>query len=394
MFERALVSARPRRALRGLAVCLVGSALLLAVPPLAADPKPVTVTDVSLSRPFFNPSLGQKIGISFSLAQPGNLTLQILDRDGYPVRKLVSGKAVEKGKQALDWDGRDDAGEVVPDEAYSFKIDVASGGKVDTYFPAAAPAEDVKAETNYYDRRGATLSYKLPRPSRVHVQAGTATTNPSTKKPEGPVLKTLVNREPRPAGAVVEHWSGFDEGGTFNVPDLPNFVVSIAATSLPENAILVTGNRKLTFLEWAASRSNASLLPARSADHSHHRGLSALDDAAPTLKAVPLNAVWSAAEKVWRPEGKSMTVSLKLHGPSAGAFERQPTAVYVFVDKARAVVVRRPHDGDTLSIPLGKLTPKPHVIAINWASSYGPVAIDTFRVTLGKPASLQPAAFK
>jgi hypothetical protein len=282
----------------------------------------------------------------------------------------------------------------VPDEAYSLKIDLESGGKVETYFPAASPAENVKAQTNYYDRRGAILSYTLPRASRVHIQAATATINPSTKKPEGPVLKTLANREPRPAGAVVEHWNGFDEGGTFNVSDLPHFVVGIAATSLPENAILATGNRKLTFRDRAASRSNVSLLPTQSDDHSHHRGLSALDDAAPTLKAVPLDAVWSAADKVWRPQGKSITVSLKLHGPSAGAFERQPTAVYAFVDKSRAVVVRQPHDGDTLSIPLGKLSAGSHVIAVNWASSYGPVAVDAFQVVIGKATGLQSAAFK
>src|SRR5512132_4418759 len=92
----------------------------------AADRAESAISDVSVSRPFFNPSLGQKVGISFALAQPGNLTVQILDRDGYPVRKLVSGKAVEKGKQALDWDGRGDAGEVVSDEAYSLKIDLVS----------------------------------------------------------------------------------------------------------------------------------------------------------------------------------------------------------------------------------------------------------------------------
>jgi hypothetical protein len=352
------------------------------------------ISDVSISRQFFNPTLGQKIGISFSLTDSGTLTVLILDRDGYPVWRLVTEKAVPKGKQSLTWDGRDEGGEIVPDEAYSLKIDLRSAETVASYFPALAAAEDVQAETNYYDRRGATLSYKLPRPSRVHIQAGVAEVDPATKKPEGPVLKTLVNREPRPAGAVVENWSGFAEGGAFYVPDLPHFVVAIAATSLPENAILATGNRTVSFLERASTRKGSSLHPSPSVEHAHHRGLTALEDVAPRLKVSPLNAVWSVAEKAWRPREKSLKVSLELQGFSARAFERQPTAAYAFVDRSKVATLRSPHAGATLSIPVGKLSAGSHVIAINWASSYGPVAVDVFRVVIGKSAIFQPAAFK
>lgn len=103
----------------GAVLVLVSSGLLAQAP---------AISDVAVSRPFFNPSLGQKIGISFNLSQPGKLTVLILDRDGVPVRKLVSEKAVEKGRLAYDWDGRDDRGEAAPDEAYSLKVDLADGG--------------------------------------------------------------------------------------------------------------------------------------------------------------------------------------------------------------------------------------------------------------------------
>src|SRR5262249_31783211 len=145
----------------------------------------------------------------------------------------------------------------------------------------------------------ATLSYKLSRPARVHIQAGVAKIDPKTKQAEGPVLKTVVNREPRPAGAVVEAWNGLDEAGSSYVPDLPDFVVNIVATSLPENAIPATGNRSAGFLAAAVSRTGESLIPAAPVSHEHHLGLDVFHDTAPRLVASPLNASWSPPEKAW-----------------------------------------------------------------------------------------------
>jgi hypothetical protein len=248
------------RATRGILTIFSLALGLLGSVAVAAEPS--AISDVSISRPFFNPTLGQKIGISFNLGAPGTLAVLILDRDGYPVRRLVSAKDVEKGKSSFDWDGRDDAGEVVPDEAYSLKIDLRSGEKVESYFPAKSPAKELGIKDAYYDRRGAVLAYNLPFAARVHLQAGTAAPpDPKTHEAGGPVLRTVVNREPRPAGSVIENWNGYDDGATIYVPDLPHFVIAIAITSLPENAILTSGKRSETFLARAASRKGQSLLP-------------------------------------------------------------------------------------------------------------------------------------
>jgi flagellar hook assembly protein FlgD len=361
---------------------------------LSIGAEPSSISDVSVSRPFFNPSLGQKIGVSFRVAGPGSLTVLVLDREGYVARKLVGEKAVEVGSLNLEWDGRDDSGVVVPDEAYSLKIDLTTDGRVESYFPATSAPEDLTVKTNYYDRRGAILAYKLPKPARVHAQAGSARVNPRTKQSEGPVLKTIVNREPRPAGAVVENWNGFDEGGTFYVPDLRDFVVAIAAESLPENAIITTGNRATSFLETAARRSGSSLLPPVGGGHEHHKGLTALEDVAPKLKAMPLNASWSARDRVWRPAGKKVRLSFSLTGPSAEAFQSLPAELIVFVDRSRVLEVAHPRSGGSAEVPLNRLSPGTHVVAVNWASAYGPVAVDALRIVVGEPSPPQPAAFK
>lgn len=201
------------------------------------------ITSVSLSRPFFNPTLDQKIAISFSLDRAGALSVLVLDRDGYPVRWLARSKAVMKGPMSFVWDGRSDSGETMPNEAYSLKIELESGGSTDSYFPATRMEGASAVQMNYYDRPGGTLSYTLDKPSRVHVQAGTGVADSRKKTTSGPVLRTLVNREPRPAGMVAESWNGFDERGAIYVPSLNHFVIGIAATPLPENSMLVSGGR-------------------------------------------------------------------------------------------------------------------------------------------------------
>jgi flagellar hook assembly protein FlgD len=215
-------------------------AILCVLPP-SASAKPRTISNVFVSRLFFNPSLGQKIGITFTLAGPGLLGVLILDRDGFPVRRLVASKSKDRGKETIEWDGRDENGELVPDEAYSLKIDLVSSALSDCYFPANAKQLEIEVGKPTYNRRDGVLGYRLTQPARVHLQAGSAQRDPKTKEEVGPVLKTIVNREPRSAGSIVENWDGFDESGTIYVPDLPNFVVAIAATSLPENAIVTVG---------------------------------------------------------------------------------------------------------------------------------------------------------
>lgn len=362
--------------------------LSLGAVPLGANQS--AISDVALSRQFFNPSLGQKIRISLVAGSAGSLSILILDRDGYPVHQLLSDRTVQPGTVGFEWDGRNDRGEVVPDEAYSLKIDLAAGGETSSYFPANHPTEDVSpAQSNYYDRHSAILSYNLPRPARVHVQAGIARLDPRTGRRDGPVLKTLVNREPRPAGAVIENWNGLDENGTFYVPDLGDFVVAIAATALPENAIITFGNRQTIFLETVSSRPGNSLFTNPPAPGPHHRGVGALDDAAPRLTTQIHEASWSGSERIWTSNGPAVKFSIDLAGVVAPAFAKHPARVRVYLDTKQVQVVRKPVPGMTLQVSLPAKRSAVHIVAVNWISAYGPVAVNAFRV---RTAETKPRA--
>ena len=354
----------------------------------AAPLTPSVIRAVKVDRQTLNVAARDTVTISALFSRPGRVSIVVIDRDGYPVRTLAKEQSV-KDSFNVGWDGRADAGEFVADEAYSLKIDWKGSGKAETYFPANTPQPITAIEPRAYSRRSATLSYVLPQPSRVHIQAGTAAVDPITEKPTGPVMKTVVNREPRIGGAIAEHWSGFDESGLVFLPDLPDFVVAIAATPLPENSIITFGNRERSFVETIAMREGASLLSHRKRGD-HHGGLTTADDVSPELAIEPLNATWSPAERAWIPEaGKPLHLKLTVRGPTADAFRKQPATIEIFLDGKRLGDAATKHS-DVVDVPLDLATGIRR-LSVNWNNDWGPVAANTIQVLASRDAARQGA---
>jgi flagellar hook assembly protein FlgD len=195
------------------------------------------ISSVSLSKAFFNPSLEQKIGISFAVGRSGLLTLSVLDRDGRVARRLAFRQRVRAGRLSYAWDGRDSSGHVVLDGAYSLKIELLGPGERGTYLPRRSKAKPVKVETTFYDGQNGIVGYKLSAPARVSIDAASYR-----------VSRAIIRGQPRTAGSVVDNWNGYDESGKEYIPALPGFSLSISAEALPENAIITVGNRPSTTL--------------------------------------------------------------------------------------------------------------------------------------------------
>jgi hypothetical protein len=351
-----------------------------------------SITGVGVSRPFFNPSLGQKIEISFAVDKAGTLDVLILDRDGYLVRKLVSGKKAEKGPVTLEWDGRDERFDAVPDEAYSLKIDLASDAGADSFFPANEIAQPLPPRAALYDRLTGIISYKLPGPSRVHIQAGSAVIDKKTGMASGPVLKTVANREPRSGGPVIETWNGWDESGTIRVCDLPYFAIAVAATPLPDASIITVGNRDASFFDWVRARSGSSLFTIAAADHAHHKGLSTLDDIAPKLGVRPRNATWDAAARLWQAPDKTIQIDSFVEGPTAASFRSHPGKLMVFLDQDCIATVLVEAQEPSVTVPISGLSAGPHRVTLNWVSGFGPVAVNSILFRSGKPDATRTAS--
>jgi hypothetical protein len=356
----------------------VAFALMCAAVTATAGPANV-IRSAKVDRPSLNVAAREVVTFTVDFAKPGVASVGVVDRDGYLVRTLAKARPVTAGPVSLRWDGRDDSGEFVADEAYSFKVDWRGTGGTDSYFPAGAQVSMTAIDARSYDRRTATLSYTLPQPSRVHVQAGTAVLDATTKQLVGPVMKTIVNREPRVAGTIAEHWTGYDESGAIFIPDLENFVVAIAASPLPENSVSTFGNRKRAFVETLATRRGPSLLTRR--EHAeHHVGLTTADDTSPQLVIEPLNAIWSAADHTWTLGGNGpLRLRLSVQGPTAAAFRAQPATIFRFVDGHQIATALSATNDGVIEVPLDARGGVRRV-SVNWRSEWGPLAANTIQV--------------
>jgi hypothetical protein len=336
-------------------------------------PEPLLV-GVRVSPTTFLPSLGQSVELTAGVAAPGTLTLEVLDRDGFVIRTLAAKKPIKAGRLSLTWDGKDDTGQVVPDEAYSFRLALSTTKGRALYFPANTESAMYEVPPAYYSSTDAALVYELPRPSRVLIQAGEAIRDAATKGMSGPVLKTIVNREPRPEGRIVDHWNGQDETGTLLVSGLPNFVVSIACWPLPENSVIATGNRLSGFVEYALSRKGRSRFRARSAHNGHHAGLTTLEDVSPKVTVGIGGGTRAGASGCWQIAGATLSLSLDVTGPTAAAFRRQPGRILVYEGVSRiAQRVSSPRTNE-VSIRLREPFTEKRILAVNWTSNYGPTA--------------------
>ncbi|MBK9373729.1 MAG: hypothetical protein IPN03_08350 [Holophagales bacterium] len=336
------------------------------------------IKHVEVAPAAFLPSLGQKARLTAHLASGGRLRAEVLDRDGFVIRTVASDKKVAAGRLTLSWDGRDDSGRVVPDEAYSFRLDLRTGKGRSVYFPANKTVEMFDVPPAYYSRADAILVYELSRASRVHLQAGQAALDPDLGKTVGPVLKTIVNREPRPAGRVLDHWNGRDETGELLVSELPHFVVSIAAWPLPENSVITTGNRDVRFLDYAATRKGVSRITAVRGRGHHHAGLSALEDVSPAATVLVRNGSKTGQHGCWQVTGSSAFLTVGVTGPTAQYFRRQPAHVYVYEGVKQLARYPGSPAGVGAVIDLGGPLTARRTFAVNWASDFGPTAPGVF----------------
>ncbi|MCK6683899.1 MAG: hypothetical protein L6R30_15975 [Thermoanaerobaculia bacterium] len=347
--------------------------VLLSSSPLALG---ASIQDVTVRPNSFNVALKQKAVLSFQVMEAGHLTVSVLDRDGYLVRRVADKKATT-GLHTLEWDGHDGSGNLVPDEAYTFRIDLRSGKKTYTYSPAKDTAGEMFDITKVtYDRREGVISYSLPRPSRVHVQTGTAKLDPTgTKREPGPVLRTIVDRQPRTAGAIVEVWNGYNESGDILVPELKDFVLGVACFPLPENTVITLGNRKTSFRTYALKRKGKRLMAPGTGTPGHHGGLTSLQDASPNL-TLSVQA---------KEAGEPYKVTMRLPADAANVLNTLGGRIVVFVD---GVMTSHHAPGPlpmTLSLP-SDLEPGKHVVAINWATGKGPTGVGTLSLDVPQPS--------
>jgi len=127
---------------------------------LKNQPAGIFGTDV---REVFSPVCGcetETASIAFKLREPDRLDVEIVDGSGRVVRTIERGRAYDQGPVKSEWDGRDDAGKVLPESEYKPRIRL----------------------------RGDRTTYTLPNPIRIDVtppQLEFVTVRPTVFSPDG-----------------------------------------------------------------------------------------------------------------------------------------------------------------------------------------------------------------
>lgn len=218
-------------------------ALVLLVVTLVMDTAShATVSFGDYTKVEFAPTRGQLFSIPLQVEQDAIVNIQILSPDGDPIRTLRSDLSLKPGRHVAEWDGKDDAGLVVPDEAY---VPVIRARLVDgtelTVNPGQNSGGEMVEELDVRITSTKDIAYSLPAPSRVLIRAGIK---------GGPMLRSLAAWAPRGQGKNVQRWDGRDQDGLIDLRTEKGLTVLVTAFQLPHRAIITVGNKELDYREY------------------------------------------------------------------------------------------------------------------------------------------------
>jgi len=102
---------------------------------------------------------GQVLSGFFNLEESAETTVTVYDSNGLEIRRLYLGWK-DEGEHNIDWDGRDESGEVVPDGAYTFEV---TPRDENGYYVAASTyiSGEVTGVTYQYDTPYLTIGDRL-----------------------------------------------------------------------------------------------------------------------------------------------------------------------------------------------------------------------------------------
>jgi len=193
------------------------------------------ILNVSADKIVLNPAAGETVSIRFKLTKASSVSLNIYDSRDYLIRHLTREKRFVAGDCQVIWDGRDDSGRIVPNEAYVYTLSATTGNAtVTSDLTDAIAGEIVRPKQVKFDAATGLVSYVLLKPARVRIRLGI--------KDGGPLLRTLVDWQPRPAGLQREPWDGFDTGQLMNFKNNPKVEAAVEAFALSSNTIIVKGS--------------------------------------------------------------------------------------------------------------------------------------------------------
>ncbi|MGZ8944050.1 MAG: FlgD immunoglobulin-like domain containing protein [Methylococcaceae bacterium] len=195
----------------------------------------------------FSPARAETYAIPVLLQEKAqSLTLSIYTPDGELVRTITQSVGVEAGLNQLIWDGKDEVGSVVPDEAYTPVITAEfSGGEKTVIDPRTYSGGELVDKVPVEITADKEIAYQLPAACRVLIRAGIK---------GGAMLRNLSSWQPKGPGKNIERWDGKDQNGLMDIRSEQNLGILVIAFKLPEHAILTYGNQAIDYRAYCSSK--------------------------------------------------------------------------------------------------------------------------------------------
>lgn len=199
----------------------------------------LSISRVSTDSWGFYPPMGETIVIRYHLSQAAEVSVRVFDTRNILIRNLIREKTQPAGDRKAVWDGKDEAGEPVPPGLYLYTIYACNERGEETLFDVTditgGQVQIARAVT--YNHSEKTVSYVLPKPGLVNIRVGL--------KDGGPLIGTLLDWVPRPAGLNTESWDGYDSNRTIQIGKNPHLEIGVNAYTLNSNSIAVLNETPL-----------------------------------------------------------------------------------------------------------------------------------------------------
>ena len=195
----------------------------------------------------FSPQREETFSFPIQLSEDvQSIALKLYTVDGDLVRTLTQPTSLKKGKHAIEWDGKDTQGDIVPDEVYIPVIEATdTQGEKTTIDSRKTSGGEVVEDLQTQITSDKNISYTLPAPSRVLIRTGVQ---------GGPLLRAITNWQPRSAGKNVQRWDGMDTSSILDIREAPGLRILVTAFQLPQYSVITLGNDQIDYAEYRKKR--------------------------------------------------------------------------------------------------------------------------------------------
>ncbi len=295
-----------------------------------------TVAPAADLQPWFSPNgdaSRDTVAWSAAMTEPGSLIVHVEDSVGTRIRWLSV--PASTGSNAVIWDGKDDAGHVVPDGVYTVRIwprDVAGNQgdpQVRTVLVDTTLGSVTTSKTIFFPQDGDTLA---PATALGFSLARPATVTWTIRNAAGAIVDTLIDAQPTAAGRISRTWYGWRTTG----PRLPLGSYTSVVTATDD---VTTMTQAVAFQMNAFGITASDTTPARGQTITVHAVSAESLKTTPRLYITqPGRTTWSVA--MHRISGGVWSVTIRLRtGGSAGAVKLKVVATDTLGHKQRTTLV-------------------------------------------------------